>query len=442
MKKLRVLYLLVPFIGSSAIAHAQTATLYGMTALTVTAYSVHSYSHSEFTYSASLYYDLTTEAWFFQDYTLLGHPIQYGGSYHDLNLYAVPTPGHFYQTTTYHSLFAYYVVYMEYPFPSYFYYDPYGFNLLSTPNPPPQEDPVFVTGVYGVYYVIPAFYILGATWDGDGTYPPTLAGLILNGSQVRGGSGSLEAWGDWLTTQNAGPTFLNVDGAGVSVNFTFSDSRWLVFGNYSISPTATTGTHNFRVSTVWGTSNPMPFTVGDPTPVISSVVPDPWVSGTATNFTLNGSGFGSNPSLSITGPGITGFTKTSGSDTVITGSVTVAPGATGTATITVTSTGFGGNAFFQAPKVRVRAGRSRPAISRSSFLCSSRLSMWHTSQSTTSRDRHRVRMVVQFRRHTPAMGAGARIARKNKSCWFHKRSSGQTFFKGLAKHEVTAFCLL
>jgi hypothetical protein len=90
--------------------------------------------------------------------------------------------------------------------------------------------------------------------------------------------------------------------------------------------------------------------VGDPTPVISSVVPDPWVSGTATNFTITGSGFGTNPSHSISGPGVTGFAKSSASGTTITGAVTIPSGASGTAVATVTSTGFGGNAFVSAPQ--------------------------------------------------------------------------------------------
>src|SRR5260370_34609608 len=49
-------------------------------------------------------------------------------------------------------------------------------------------------------------------------------------------------------------------------------------------------------ATAWGPS---------PTPVITLVSPSSWNAGTNTSFTINGSGFGTAPTLSIVGNGIT-----------------------------------------------------------------------------------------------------------------------------------------
>lgn len=60
--------------------------------------------------------------------------------------------------------------------------------------------------------------------------------------------------------------------------------------------------HN-RVSLA-GTSNVVNINVGDPTPAITSISPNNWYAGTTTQFTINGSGFGTNPALTVTGNGI------------------------------------------------------------------------------------------------------------------------------------------
>jgi hypothetical protein len=87
--------------------------------------------------------------------------------------------------------------------------------------------------------------------------------------------------------------------------------------------------------------------VGDTTPVITSITPNVWNAGVVTPFTITGSGFGTNPFLTIIGTDITVYAITGlPSDTRISATVTVDPNAiTGPATVTVQSNGYNGRPF-------------------------------------------------------------------------------------------------
>jgi hypothetical protein len=116
------------------------------------------------------------------------------------------------------------------------------------------------------------------------------------------------------------------------------------------------GTYSITVSTKAGTSNAIQLVVGDPTPVISSVSPDPWqaeLSQVQIAVTVAGQGFGTSPTLSITGPpGVTSTFTGLLPDGSISTLVTIAAGSPGgTATVTVTASGDpacgGGSCFTQ-----------------------------------------------------------------------------------------------
>ena len=134
--------------------------------------------------------------------------------------------------------------------------------------------------------------------------------------------------------------------------------------NYTIQPTASTGAQDLTLTTDFGTSNAAQFTIGDPTPSISSVTPPTWNAGATTSFTISGAGFGTNPAITITGGNISGCSEviigtpttscsiTSATDTnghaTIQATVTVPANApNGTATIQVQSNGYGGSGFLQ-----------------------------------------------------------------------------------------------
>ena len=97
-----------------------------------------------------------------------------------------------------------------------------------------------------------------------------------------------------------------------------------------------------RVGAGYGT-----LTVADPTPSIDTVNPSDWTAGDVQLFTLTGSGFGSNPRLAFTGDvGSDGIY--SSTDTSISAWVDLTYSEGGTATVTVTSSGYEGHQFYFA----------------------------------------------------------------------------------------------
>jgi len=90
------------------------------------------------------------------------------------------------------------------------------------------------------------------------------------------------------------------------------------------------------------------FTVGDPTPIITSVNPGAWQAGTSFTATINGIGFGTNPTLTILGlhPTDISFSVVNAGDNQITANVTVSSSASSqTVTIQVQSNGYCGSGF-------------------------------------------------------------------------------------------------
>jgi hypothetical protein len=89
-------------------------------------------------------------------------------------------------------------------------------------------------------------------------------------------------------------------------------------------------------------------TVNDPTPTVTGVSGSPWQAGETTSITISGKGFGTAPTVSISGPsGSIPFTQSgTPSDTSITGSVNVPDNSdSGSATVNVTSHGYGGSGY-------------------------------------------------------------------------------------------------
>jgi hypothetical protein len=99
---------------------------------------------------------------------------------------------------------------------------------------------------------------------------------------------------------------------------------------------------------VFGPGATVSGTVNDPTPVVPSVNPSTWNAGQTTSITISGMGFGTAPTVAISGPsGSIPFTQSgTPSDTSIAGTVSVpANSAGGSATVTVTSHGYNGSGF-------------------------------------------------------------------------------------------------
>jgi hypothetical protein len=124
-----------------------------------------------------------------------------------------------------------------------------------------------------------------------------------------------------------------------------------IYATFAIPIGGAPGVQTVFASNEWGDSNSIDFEDGDPTPVIKTVSPDTWNAGTVTDFTITGTGFGSNPTLEVTGTYVTGSSIISHSDNGVTAtidaSVTISPlaPAGSTATIQVKSNGYNGNGF-------------------------------------------------------------------------------------------------
>ena len=139
-----------------------------------------------------------------------------------------------------------------------------------------------------------------------------------------------------------------------------------VASHWAIASNASTGAQYLTLSTQYFTSNQVAFTVGDPTPVITSVCSDGVCSDTwnvnaaarttTIPITISGHGFGTNPTLTISGisgtcvtiPVCVTISQPTGTptDTQIQATVTIDGGTpSASPTITVQSNGYNGSGF-------------------------------------------------------------------------------------------------
>jgi hypothetical protein len=268
----------------------------------------------------------------------------YGG------LTAATVIGDEYEIDSYHYLVAVYFFVdssgvAQYENPDLFFFsdnttpDPSGFNFSPGGGQPTYTVQDIFLGVTGVA-------ILAA--------PPDITSISPT-FDVVGSSGQLTINGANLLDIFTQQAMWSITGSGVSLTAGAQTDSQVVL-NYSIALNATTGDQSLTLSSHFGASNPATFHVGDPSPVVTSVTPNVWNAGETTNITLMGTGFGTNPLLKITGPGVTNVSVSDSSDTggpngsTMHASVSVDIGSTGgQATLEVTSQGYNGNGFLPGP---------------------------------------------------------------------------------------------
>src|SRR5665213_579599 len=231
-------------LACSVVANGQSCgdagCLYFSSTVTVTPYSVHLNTYAEVGYTAADYYDLTSQTWFYQDYTQINYQSVTTTGYYSADFYTTPTPGHWYQggsletLTAYYEEYVYSTIYYDYEWE---WYDPFSYDLLENPSPSP-EDPIFYDEVWapGYYQLVPAGITVALSWDGDGTYAPNLTGISVSGSQMPGGSGSITLYGAYLTTRNAGLGTVNIAGGITVTGYTYDTSSypWQITVTYQI----------------------------------------------------------------------------------------------------------------------------------------------------------------------------------------------------------------
>ncbi len=342
LRALQPLPILLLLAAAPDDAAAQVVSGFSDIAIQCVGCEVESYSRTSLDYVANYYYDPRADGYLSRGGTIQESNSVTGISSADEAAFYLSTPLVYdttFQIQTNHWIRAYYQVYVD---GSWQYNDYYGFSLLANGNyggshsfNPPQTQT----------YIVSRDIYLGTTYTGFSSPSPIVSGITISGNPVRGGSGSVEIYGQYFD----GLQSVAVSGGGVTTNTTYESDTQVNIG-YSIASTAASGDRDLTVTTLFGPSNAETFEIYDPTPQVSAVTPNAWPVGATTHFTIWGQYFGSQPTVSVSGGGVTGSGTTFKSDTQINAWATVSSDSTGgTATISIASTGYAGSGFQQEP---------------------------------------------------------------------------------------------
>jgi hypothetical protein len=264
----------------------------------------------------------------------------------------------------------------------YYYYNPSYFLISSGGSDyPPGYN--YSPGGGPLYYEYYEYFYLFSTIVEVSSAPPHITSINPNSASVES-SGTITILGSDLVdpfTLTANPA---ITGSGVTIGVHYQ-SQGEVDLSYSISSHASTGSHYITLSDRFGVSNQVAFNVGDPTPNITSVSPNIWDANTTIYpVTIGGTGFGTNPTLTISGQGVT-LNSYSGSDTQITASVTIAANAPNeTANITVTSNGYYGSGWVATQQGQPNNNTATATVSAAAATAANILYFGHATTSPTA----------------------------------------------------------
>jgi hypothetical protein len=320
-------------------AHGQV--VYGLSATTYDANNVvYNYSMTEGDYYANLYYDMAVEGY---TYDFTGNLALTGASQlavgrAEVWTQAAGTVGNCVGAFTRHYVGAYFG-YVYYG--SYYYSDPFGFSRFASTGYGGSGS-FASAGPYS--YVTYNILYLGSTavcQTVPDNRPPVITGL------GPGGGTPGQTVGVTITGSGFGTNPSVNAGDGVSVSVTgASDTQ--ITANFAVAANAATGGRTVTVTKNGLTSNGASFTVGDPTPVITSVSPDSGGAGTDTPVTITGSGFGTNPEVTVDN-GVTAAVQSASPTSIVCTFSIDGNAASGSRTVRVTSRGIGGNGFLGVP---------------------------------------------------------------------------------------------
>ena len=144
---------------------------------------------------------------------------------------------------------------------------------------------------------------------------------------------------------------MQISGQGVTVTgyTAVSDPDHQIVASVSIAENAETGNHSITVVAGGLTSNSVNFQVGDRSPSIDTITPPSGIRGTTREVVLTGHGFGTSPTLQISGTGVN-ITINSATDSRIVATFSISGLAEElTRTVTLISRGVNGNGFVQTP---------------------------------------------------------------------------------------------
>lgn len=203
-------------------------------------------------------------------------------------------------------------------------------------------------GLYDLYFEAP--YALSDIYVPLYAGPPHIDSFSPTSDYV-GDTGTITVQGKGLVDPFTYPNYTIQaafgSGTGLSLQFqSYNPDDGSIVLKYTIDQNATTGPVSITLQDRFGIgTSSEAFTVGDPTPVIDTVSPQPWPVGNPSyTILITGSGFGTNPTLTVSGD-YTGLVHLIGSTpTSISAAVSISSMAsTGTATVTVQSNGYSSN---------------------------------------------------------------------------------------------------
>lgn len=344
------LCILTAFSVSEMTARAQSGDyVEGISEITekTTAQTLDTYSKTYMTYGVCLYYSAHVHAALYQNDTKVAENAADGGSdycYAELDGSGPITLGDTYTQVADHSI---YDVYWVNSGGQTYYENPLLYSGFYPGNPDPSGTDYPSDGG-GDYYMVTNTIEIGQTAASITAAAPTISEISPSVGTI-GTSGSIQVSGEYLIdpwTQTATPA---ITGSGVSLLVGANPTDQQLNLNYTIAQGATAGPQSLTLATRFGTSNAVTFTVGYPAAHVTSLSPSTWQAGVSFTLTINGTGFGTAPTVNISGAAGVQYgqamnTNPQGTQTQV--SVTIQPDApNGTATVTVIP-GYAGSTFY------------------------------------------------------------------------------------------------
>jgi hypothetical protein len=340
-----LVFMLLMFCAAHKNAQAQGV----VTGISICEYNIPSnvvngYSETVNDYTARLYYGVYTEGYLYKNLSLLQSFASGPASVSAVVLTQDPNAV---QDTQYDLFTNHYVVCIYYveSFPNYYGWDTLGYSFLSNVEIP-NSYPFSANGPEA-YLLNTVYEYLGSTRVTVGYFPPRLDFISPNWGYERG-QVDVTLTGHNVDAGNFNtPVRVNVTGGitatVLSINPTTLTARFQV-------PDNLTGQQQVTITSTHGTSNPLNFFATDRQPQITGISPSTLVAGTTTSVTIDGTDFGANPDVEISGVTGVQYSITFRSDTRTTVNISVPINAPeNDIIITVVSRGANGTGFLPGP---------------------------------------------------------------------------------------------
>jgi IPT/TIG domain len=323
-----------------AVDKAKAQTVWGISGFDYdqTSRQLYGYHATELDYYAWLYYDAYVEGFI---YNRFGSELDYDDDLDTTGLAEAFTqtgyaPGETYYVISDHYVGAYY--YQEAPGGGGIqYWNPFGFGFS---GPSGGYGGLFGFSPGPEVFTYYQLYYLGWTgWEIIFAGEPHIDQMVPTSAPL---GISIEV--NFNGTNFGVSPSINVGGSGVTVESISFSTDTRITAIFRIADNASVGNHSVSVSSNGYISNSVNLFVGDRTPQINSINPSSGDAGQAVPVTISGLGFGSAPTVNVTG-GI-GVSITSRNDTQINANFSIPSNATpGAHQVTVTSNGVGGSGF-------------------------------------------------------------------------------------------------